>query len=339
MQRLYNELINRYSSINGINISVATDCSGIEAPLIALNMLGVNYKHVFSSEIDKNCVEFIYRNYGTDHKIYNNLKQRDNSKYKNKPIDLYIAGFPCQTFSSLGANNGFQDRIKGNVYFYVYDFIDQNRPNMFILENVRALKTHDKGRSFKIIMESLNELDEYDIYHDVLNTKDYGLPQSRNRIFIVGIKKSHGVKNFRFPSPTKTTVPLEQIIDTNNIGNEQIPVRYQSLLKEIISKYPHENFYDKNNLWTFNLDVSSIRWFRRGTQGTAPCIVTSVRHFIPALNRRITPEEALVLQGIPHKQLDIDFSDTTLQKFAGNTMSTNVILAILGELLHVVYAS
>lgn len=328
------ELFQKLSSkLNGPKktITVATDCSGIEAPIMALDLLGVKHNHIFSSEIDSKCVDFINRNYHTG-KIYNDLKLRDNSIYRGVPIDLYIAGFPCQTFSSLGRKEGFLNDIKGTVYFYVYDFIANNRPNVFILENVRALETHDKGRTFQVILESLADFPEYDISYNTLNTMDYGIPQSRTRLFIVGIKKKLIRQKFEFPAPIGAFVPLDDIL-YHDLPAENIEPRHAKLMDEIVTKYPEIDFYGSDT-WILNLNVSTIEWFRRGQPNLSPCIVTSSKYYIPSYNRYLTPKEALKLQGIPWKKYDFDFSDNAIFKFAGNTISVNVIMAILTQIFN-----
>lgn len=320
-------------------ITVATDCSGIEAPLIALDILGIPYEHVFSSEVDENCAEFIDRNFNP-HIIYNDIKKRNNSNYERKPVDLYIAGFPCQTFSSLGRQEGFNNRIKGTIFFYVYDFIVHNRPNIFILENVRTLTTHDKGQTFTVIMDLLSKLSDYQIDYQIINTNDYGLPQSRNRIFIVGIKKSvlrsekQSFKQSIQMMPIIRSLPLNSIIK-NKYGREQLSLRHQNLYDQILEKYPDIDFNDKNNMWILNMNVSGIDWFRKGTAGIAPCIVTSSKYYIPSYQRYLLPTEALNLQGIPTDQYNFDFPDNVLYKFAGNTMSVNILLVILVSIFNI----
>lgn len=93
-------------------------------------------------------------------------------------MDLYIAGFPGQSFSSLGRNEGFENIIKGTIYFYVYKTIIALKPKVFILENVKLLLHHNKGQTFKIIMDSLHDLNCYNISYKVLNTNDFGVPKA-----------------------------------------------------------------------------------------------------------------------------------------------------------------
>ena len=187
-------------------LRVATDCSGIEAPIQALQQLKIPFKHVWASDIDKDCIKQIKANfkpqiiYGDPDGPYKNgdITQRDNRSLPN--IDLYIAGFPCQAFSQIGKGLGFKDP-RGNVFFSCLDVIKRKRPRMFILENVKGLLSNDKGRTWDVIWNELQKLKKigYDVDWKLLNTKDYGLPQSRPRIYIIGKKN----KKIEWPLKTK----------------------------------------------------------------------------------------------------------------------------------------
>jgi len=108
--------------------------------------------------------------------------------------------------------------------------------------------------------------------------------------------------------------------------------RHEDLMRQIVHKYPLYDFY--RYMWILNLNVSSIDWFRRGHVDLAPCIVTNSKYYIPTLNRYLSPHEALKLQGIPWKRYNFDFKPGVLYKFAGNTISVNVLVALLGKLIN-----
>ena len=167
-------------------LRVGTDCSGIEAPIQALLQIGVKFKHVFSSDIDKFCIQSIKANYNPKI-IFGDITKLN---LKDVPdIDLYVCGFPCQSFSILGKQRGFAD-IRGNIFFSCINVIKNKKPKYFILENVKGLFTHNKGNTWFIIQNELKELEKYGYYikYKILNTKDYGIPQNRERIYIVGVK-------------------------------------------------------------------------------------------------------------------------------------------------------
>ena len=169
---------------------IGTDCSGIEAPIAALRQLQIPYQHMWSSDIDKYVIQSIKANYepeilfGDPDGPYpdGDITKRDNSILPD--IDLYVAGFPCQPFSNAGQRKGFNDK-RGNVFWSCLDVIKTKRPKYFILENVKALISHQKGHTWRVIWSSL-QIEGYTTKWKVLNTKDYGIPQNRQRVFIVG---------------------------------------------------------------------------------------------------------------------------------------------------------
>jgi DNA (cytosine-5)-methyltransferase 1 len=177
-------------------LRVGTDCSGIEAPIQALIQMNIPFKHVFCSDIDKYCIQSIKANYNPEI-IFGDkdgdfpegdITKRDINDVPD--IDLYICGFPCQPFSMAGERKGFNDK-RGNVFFNCLELIERKQPKYFILENVKGLISHDKKNTWKVICDELLKLEKYGyiVKWKILNTKDYGIPQNRERIFIVGNKE------------------------------------------------------------------------------------------------------------------------------------------------------
>lgn len=324
MDRVFNKIIGNFNFAKKTKLKVGTDCSGIEAPLMALDIMHIPYEHIFSSEIDKNCIDFIRRNFKSH--IYRDLRNRNNKGIPR--LDLYIAGFPCQTFSSLGRNEGFNNATKGTIFFYIYDFIKTNNPKVFILENVKTLLTHDKGRTFKIII-SLLELLNYNVSYKIMNTYDYGIPQSRNRVYIVGVHQSEK-KQFEFPRETGPIIKLNQVLETC-FERQPLSGRQIERYREVKNKYRDIDF--DSEMWILNLDVSSIKWFRLGHKGVSPCIITGSKYYITSKSRYLNGIEALRLQGIPWRLYDFTgFNERMIIKFAGNTMSVNILCALYKSL-------
>ena len=140
-------------------------------------------KCVFSSEWDIHAQEMYYYNFGE-------MPEGDITKIHESDIpdhDILLAGFPCQPFSIIGDKQGFTD-TRGTLFFDIERILRRKRPRAFVLENVKQILTHDKGRTFAVIQEHLWRLG-YTIYHDVLNALDFGLPQKRERLFIVGFRE------------------------------------------------------------------------------------------------------------------------------------------------------
>ena len=230
-------------------IKVGTDFSGIGSPESALKRLGIPHDLIFGCDIDK----YARLSYRALHPyadiIYDDITTRDFDEVPQ--LDLYVAGFPCQAFSIAGKGEGFND-VRGTLFFNVADFIEHNQPECFILENVKGLLSHDKGRTFQTIIDllsngggtvngqlSFNTYDDglgYHIYHKVLNTKDYGIPQNRERVFIVGFKN---YRVFRFPKPFPLKLRLKDILQDNPRSKYLISkIGFEHLLKrERFNKY------------------------------------------------------------------------------------------------------
>lgn len=192
-------------------ITVGTDASGIEAPIHALELLNIKYDHLFSCDNDSEVIKSINANYKPK-KIYTDILKRNHKELPH--VDLYVAGWPCQTFSVMGKQAGFNDPNKGTIFFECWDTIRSIKPKIFILENVKGLISHDKGNTFKVIKEYLSKLTNYNIYYDIYNTLDYGLPQNRERIYIIGLDKKY-FNQFHKPIPIPLNVFTDDIVDKN----------------------------------------------------------------------------------------------------------------------------
>lgn len=207
-----------------MKIKIGTDFSGIGSPEQALKNLNIDFESIFACEIDKYARESFQAIHETEN-FYEDITKRDHSEVPQ--LDLYIAGFPCQAFSIAGKRKGFEE-TRGTLFFDVAQFIKTNQPKMFILENVKGLLNHDSGKTFQTIIDILSNgggtvngqlsfpvFDDglgYHIFYKVLNTKDFGIPQNRERIFICGFKD---YKEFTFPKPIKLSLKLKDILQDN----------------------------------------------------------------------------------------------------------------------------
>lgn len=136
----------------------------------------------------------------SDEQWYEDIRFINGEKYQGK-VDILVGGSPCQSFSTYGKKQGFED-TRGTLFFHYANLIKTIKPKAFIYENVIGLKTHDKGNTWKRIQEIFNELD-YNIFDAELNAKDYDLPQNRLRVFVIGFKKDLGIDGYAFPKPVK----------------------------------------------------------------------------------------------------------------------------------------
>ena len=314
-----------------MNIKLGTDFSGIGAPEQALEKLGIEYKSVFACDINKHAKKSFLANYNTEN-WYDDIRTRDHSK--TPYCDLYVAGFPCQAFSVAGKREGFNDP-RGTLFFDLFQYIKLKRPKYFILENVKGLVRHDKGNTFEVIMDSLESLN-YTIYHKVLNTKNYGIPQNRERIFIVGFRDSH---TFEWPE-TKITEPIEKFLDV------RVDKTYYLTKHQINKIHQYNKKHNKKIDFTFKDFITYIKngvqWVAdvRGDEGLrirknrlSPCLTASSVPIIKRRKiRRLTPTECLRLQGFP-EGFKCVVSDSQLYKQAGNSMTVDVMTAIIKQVV------
>ena len=173
-----------------------------------------NTECVFSSEWDKYAAQTYEANYGE--KPFGDI-----TKIHEKEIpdhDILLAGFPCQPFSNIGKREGFLHTTQGTLFFDVLRILKEKRPQAFLLENVKGLVTHDNGNTFKVIQNALQEELGYNIYFKILDAQDFGLPQRRERIIIVGFRPDLKVTNFKFPKGSKKRIPIKNILEDNPIG-------------------------------------------------------------------------------------------------------------------------
>ncbi len=188
-------------SQSSATINVATLFSGIGAIEQALKRLKLKHKIIFAGDIDKNCKASYFANYDIDEKNWHDdITAFSAKKYKNK-VDLLVGGSPCQAFSMVGNRLGMED-TRGTLFYEFARIVKECKPKVFIYENVKGLLSHDKGNTWKVVQAVFQELG-YRYYPQTLNSKDYGIPQHRERIFVVGFKD----KNTGFSFPRK--IPLE----------------------------------------------------------------------------------------------------------------------------------
>jgi DNA (cytosine-5)-methyltransferase 1 len=191
--------------------------SGLGAFHTAFNSMPHRFECVLACDIDAGSRAIYKANYGLE--PHGDIRTLDPQTIPD--FEILCAGFPCQPFSIAGNGEGFNDKVKGNLFYDILKIIDTKNPPMCILENVKNLKTHDAGKTYKTIETELVKRN-YSVSSEVINSADYGSPQARQRIFIVATKG----KPFTIPTPTKTTSPVSTIIDLNNTKDELNRKRY-----------------------------------------------------------------------------------------------------------------
>ena len=197
----------------------------------AANDFGIKTKCVLSSEIDKYACMTYEKNYSEN--PYCDVTKIDEKSIAD--FDVLLAGFPCQAFSIAGKRAGFED-TRGTLFFDVARIIKQKQPKAFLLENVKGLLSHNKGKTFKTIIEVLKNDLGYNVFYQVINSKDFGVPQNRERVYIVGFKDNE--INFSFPTPTDSTKVIKDIMEENAVSAKYyLSEKYLNTLKAHKAKH------------------------------------------------------------------------------------------------------
>lgn len=274
---------------------------------------------VFSSDIDKYAQDSYEANFGE--RPSGDITQIDEKDIPDH--DILFGGFPCQPFSIIGQMKGLND-TRGTLFFDIARILKEKKPKAFILENVKQLVGHDGGKTLKVIIQSLKDLG-YHVQYSVLNALDFGLPQKRERVVIIGHKEPI---MFTFPNPEKPykalTDILEKKVDEKYYASEHI--RNKRIEKHKSSYYPsiwHEN--KSGNICSYPYSCA----LRAGA---------SHNYLLVNGERRLTPREMFRLQGFPD-WYKIVVSDAQAKKQAGNAVPVNMIKAVAQKLLPYVATS
>lgn len=276
-------------------------------------------KCVFSSEIDKYAAQTYEANYGE--KPSGDITQINAESIPN--FDILLAGFPCQAFSIAGKRKGFED-TRGTMFFEVERILEEKKPKSFLLENVKGLTNHDHGRTFKIMLDILENKLGYKVYYKVLNAKNFGLPQNRERIMIVGFK-NHNIE-FKFPEEINKETKVGDILidnpDSKYTISDKIWESHQ-LRKERNRAKGNGFGYSLFNEESPYTSTISARYYKDGSE-----ILIAQEGKNP---RKLTPREAARLQGYPDS-FKIVVSDTQAYKEFGNSVPVNMINAVAQEM-------
>jgi DNA (cytosine-5)-methyltransferase 1 len=180
-------------------LRLGTSFSGIGAIEQALKRLNVDFEIMFAGDIDSNCKSAYFANYDiTEDRWHSDIHDFNATPYLGK-IDLFVGGAPCQAFSLRGKHGGFED-TRGTLFREFARVVKECQPKVFIFENVKGMLSHDKGNTWEVIKNTFEEYCDYQVYFQLLNSKDYGVPQSRDRIYCIGFKKE---TDFKYPAPVK----------------------------------------------------------------------------------------------------------------------------------------
>ncbi len=312
--------------------------AGIGGFRIALQNLGG--KCIFSSEWDKEAKKTYKANFGET--PFGDITKEETKSYIPDNFDILCAGFPCQAFSIAGRRGGFED-TRGTLFFDVAEIIKRKQPKAIFLENVKGLRNHDRGKTLETILNVLRaDLGYFVPEPEIINAKDFGVPQNRERIFIVGFHPSTGVNTFDYPEP------LNKVVTFADIKEEKVPATKYYLSTQYLStlenhKARHES---KGNGFGYQIinDEEIANAVVCGGMGRERNLVYDHRitDFTPTTNikgtvnregiRKMTPREWARLQGFPDEFI-IPVADSSAYKQFGNSVAVPAIQATAKEIL------
>lgn len=284
--------------------------AGIGGIRIAFDRAGGNC--VFTSEWDGPCQDVYEANFG-------HRPSGDITKISAKEVpdhDILTGGFPCQAFSIIGERKGFGD-TRGTLFFDVERILREKKPKALLLENVRQLTSHDNGRTFKVILEHLGKLG-YHIHYKILNGLNYGVPQKRERVMIVGFRKDIP---FEFPPSFTKRLSLEDVLEPE----AQVPQKFfasKAAVKDVMKRVKKEKIFYPS-IWHQNKSGNvGVHEYSCALRANA-----SYNYLLVNGKRRLTPREMLRLQGFP-ESYKIVVNDSQVRKQAGNCVVIPQIEAV-----------
>lgn len=340
-------------------IKVGSDFSGVGAFNQALMRLGINYQEVFACDMDKYARQTFIHNYGEPEYYPINVYDREIPK---ESLDIYMTSPPCQAFSLAGKRLGKEDE-RGILFFNSLEFIRVNKPRFFIFENVRGLLSHDKenkkdkiGRTFQEWIDylggkSVNGINTmmpidgsvpYHLYWKVLNAKKHGVPQNRERVFLIGIRDDQD-NTFTWPEEEELTNRLKDVLE------DDVDDKYflsEKTINVLINHQKFNKFKPIENQYTESIgDYRTDEGFRWREDGNSPCIMASTRDTwrenFTAQNppittdgykiRRLTPRECFRLMDFPDT-FTWPVIDSQAYKQAGNSIVVRVLEKIINNL-------
>lgn len=304
-------------------------CSGIGGGRLGLEQAGLkSVGYSDTSRLSSTTYRLMFDT--SNEKNWGNLKK---IKSENLPkFDLLIAGFPCQTFSVMGRKAGFDD-ARGQIIFHLARILEESQPKSFLLENVRGLVTHDKGKTLKTILTRLNKAG-FDVVYKVMTSLNYGVPQMRQRVYFIGINKNLGlnIEDFKWPEEQERPPLKNYLIDNNSADEERLEI-----LQYYLNNPTNKGEYTVQDLEKMEGKILDTRMSDLRIYEERCPTLRSQRDGILYVRAgkiyQLTGYEALLLQGFPKEYADKVknvVSNRHLLMQAGNAMTVNVIKA-LGE--------
>lgn len=346
-------------------IRIGTSFSGIGAIEYAFKRLGLNTEILFAGDIEPNCKKAYFANYRINEESWHTDIHQFNAKPFRNQVDLFVGGAPCQAFSIVGNKLGFED-TRGTLFREFARVVKECRPKVFIFENVQGLFKHDGGRTWGVIYNTFKDFCKYDVHFQLLNARDYGIPQTRERLYCVGFRKT---TDFKYPAPIelqyrmydfmqdytaskyysaehkcKVLTPYPERFDGLAAGNLEprfdefvFPVeevRDKYYLSESVARYVlaggTKNF--KTSTKT-DLDVARplLQSMHKMHRAGVDNYVTYKKDKGVNGIRKLTPRECMRLMGF-RDDYNIAVPDTAAYMEAGNSIVVDVLIAILKQM-------
>lgn len=318
--------------------------------LAAQNLGG---KCVFTSEWDKFAQLTYEANYGE--KPFGDITLNETKQCIPMKFDLLCAGFPCQPFSYAGKNEGFKDQTRGTLFFDVLDIIEKHKPKMFILENVKGIKSHNEGKTLNVILQSLKSLG-YDLHWKIINSMDFGVPQKRERWYCIGFDET---TRFEFPKREVDNQPTLRDIMTDDSDPklkltefeiERINYHFQNSMhtervQHDSSKYAPHTKKGKHGVFSYQKADKSLRFHVGDVAKTqiqeafyacldtyAPTIIANRVPKLWDLQRKLSVLESKRLQAYPDNFI-FPVSDNQAYKQLGNSVTVSVVQELINAML------
>lgn len=301
-------------------------------------MNNANAQCVFSCEWDKHAAQTYLQNYGIT--PFGDITQIDEKEIPSH--DILCAGFPCQAFSISGKQKGFED-TRGTLFFDIARIVNYHQPKVIFLENVKNLVRHNHGNTLKVILKTLTDLG-YQVYYQVLNTSDFGLPQNRERIYFVAFHHSIDSKNFQFPKPLNQKVALKDFLEDNPKDGKIIERNDIEIYKNY---QPTKDLFGEIDYPNKPIQIGKVNKGGQGeriyhTDGHAITLsaygggvgAKTGLYLVNGKVRKLSPRECARVQGFPDDFI-INNSITQAYKQFGNSVSINVLKEITKEIMEV----
>lgn len=323
--------------------------------------INIDYKNEFKKIKDmvsikekKECVEKLYStlsrkhnfvkdaflaNYKVkDNNFFYDVKLLDGTDFKDK-VDLFVGGSPCQSFSIAGARGGFED-ARGTLFYEYARLVNEIKPKIFIYENVYGVLTHDKGNTWRVMQNIFNELG-YFYKWAILNSKDYGIPQGRRRLYVIGFKNKEEFEKFNFPDPEELKYTMQDFLIENTKEGNLISKNGKLIITKREGEEPEEKYFLSEKLKKYVLSPGTKNFMHHGAEIDLPVARAllstqgnshraSVNNYVTTNGRirALTVRETYRLMGFPD-DFKIVVSKAQALKQSGNSIVVDVLIAIL----------